>query len=588
MILHLKSLLNNFLEGRIIMKTLLTNLLIALISINSNIFSQNIGEFIGYYTHWDFHQNNSPDTYFEMVIINNENDPIPVFVVRNELIYRSDDNTWQKIQPFDSLGFYSLPTMQFCRGGSLDGKILVSNIHMSGATYFSVVDPDNWQYNTYQTSSDTSISSFAYTQEGNIFGNYAGHKSIYKSTDQGQTFSEYIKIGDGDPSVNLSDQLGSDFPIISSANGQYLACIGVVDNATTNGDSIVYMYRSNDFGSNWQGKIIGVKSVYGQIINRNYKSYFNNFPQIAYQIDNNGVVHLAANGYGEGILPGSTDTTEVFPLLYWNSNDEEWISITNPERESPTDAVGRNVGNFFPWNALGNSKPTLSVSQDGKSIFIIWESFEYNNNLTPPMQYNIFNQIGQTQYYYSDILGQVGIYDDALLKFVWENEPLYIQANNNSRSEQNPFAAPSLILKSSSQESFEVNYMYFHDPIPGSYILGQNAMSGDGGWFFNSFVFHTTNIKETETYISDFYLTQNYPNPFNPSTTISWQSSIGSWQTLKVYDVLGREVATIVNEFKPAGNYEVEFDATGFTSGVYYYKLTSQNFSEVKKMILLR
>ena len=58
---------------------------------------------------------------------------------------------------------------------------------------------------------------------------------------------------------------------------------------------------------------------------------------------------------------------------------------------------------------------------------------------------------------------------------------------------------------------------------------------------------------------TEFKLEQNYPNPFNPSTKISWQSPVGSWQTLKVYDVLGREVATLVDEYKPAGSYNVEF-----------------------------
>jgi photosystem II stability/assembly factor-like uncharacterized protein len=85
-----------------------------------------------------------------------------------------------------------------------------------------------------------------------------------------------------------------------------------------------------------------------------------------------------------------------------------------------------------------------------------------------------------------------------------------------------------------------------------------------------------------------FSLAQNYPNPFNPSTKISWQSSVSSWQTLKVYDVLGNEVATLVDEYKPAGNYEVKFSADGLTSGIYFYKLQAGSFGETKKMILMR
>jgi photosystem II stability/assembly factor-like uncharacterized protein len=95
-------------------------------------------------------------------------------------------------------------------------------------------------------------------------------------------------------------------------------------------------------------------------------------------------------------------------------------------------------------------------------------------------------------------------------------------------------------------------------------------------------------ISEEENILQNFSLYQNYPNPFNPSTKISWQSPVSSWQSLKVFDVLGNEVATLVNEFKPAGTYEVEFNASGLSSGMYFYKLETGNFTEVKKMILIR
>jgi hypothetical protein len=93
---------------------------------------------------------------------------------------------------------------------------------------------------------------------------------------------------------------------------------------------------------------------------------------------------------------------------------------------------------------------------------------------------------------------------------------------------------------------------------------------------------------EFQTIPNEFILQQNYPNPFNPSTTISWQSPVSSHQTLKVYDLLGREIATLVDEYKPAGRYEVNFDANDLTGGVYFYKLTSDNFIRIKKFILVK
>jgi hypothetical protein len=97
-----------------------------------------------------------------------------------------------------------------------------------------------------------------------------------------------------------------------------------------------------------------------------------------------------------------------------------------------------------------------------------------------------------------------------------------------------------------------------------------------------------TSIEEEGNFISSFTLKQNYPNPFNPSTKISWQSSVSSWQTLKVYDVLGNEIATLVDEYKPAGNYEVDFNAIALSNGVYFYKLQSGDFVEIKKMTFLK
>lgn len=85
-----------------------------------------------------------------------------------------------------------------------------------------------------------------------------------------------------------------------------------------------------------------------------------------------------------------------------------------------------------------------------------------------------------------------------------------------------------------------------------------------------------------------FALGQNYPNPFNPSTVISWQSPVSSYQTLKIYDILGNEVATLVDEYREAGSYNVEFDASGLPSGIYYYKLTAGSFSDVKKMMVVK
>ncbi len=85
-----------------------------------------------------------------------------------------------------------------------------------------------------------------------------------------------------------------------------------------------------------------------------------------------------------------------------------------------------------------------------------------------------------------------------------------------------------------------------------------------------------------------FSLSQNYPNPFNPVTKLEFGISNLEFVTLKVYNALGKEVATLVNENKPAGRYEAEFDGNNLGSGVYYYKLTAGSFTAVKKMLLIK
>lgn len=119
------------------------------------------------------------------------------------------------------------------------------------------------------------------------------------------------------------------------------------------------------------------------------------------------------------------------------------------------------------------------------------------------------------------------------------------------------------------------NYIIADDPIDAKALL--DSLTG------------TTAI-ENEKNISpfNFNLSQNYPNPFNPSTAISYQLSAVSQTTLKVYDILGREITTLVNELQKPGSYIVNFNASNLPSGIYFYQLKADNYLSTKKMILLK
>lgn len=110
---------------------------------------------------------------------------------------------------------------------------------------------------------------------------------------------------------------------------------------------------------------------------------------------------------------------------------------------------------------------------------------------------------------------------------------------------------------------------------------------GPTNLYFNSSNL-TTDVEDNFISLDNYALYQNYPNPFNPTTKIVWQSPVSGWQTIKVYDVLGNEVATLVNEYRNAGRNEVEFDASSLSSGLYIYTLKAGSYVSSKKMMLIK
>lgn len=120
-------------------------------------------------------------------------------------------------------------------------------------------------------------------------------------------------------------------------------------------------------------------------------------------------------------------------------------------------------------------------------------------------------------------------------------------------------------------------------------LVGQPT--GSTTVFVDNFYFYflTTDVKEINGVIpSDFALEQNYPNPFNPATNIRFSLPEANQVTLKVYDMLGREVALLMNQFMAPGKFEITFDASNLSTGIYTYSLTAGDFQSVKKMILIK
>ncbi|MBN2571047.1 MAG: T9SS type A sorting domain-containing protein, partial [Ignavibacteriales bacterium] len=123
----------------------------------------------------------------------------------------------------------------------------------------------------------------------------------------------------------------------------------------------------------------------------------------------------------------------------------------------------------------------------------------------------------------------------------------------------------------------------------GALVVWQDYRSGDNFDIYINFLDTAgTEVQNEKINPIEFSLSQNYPNPFNPTTTINYSLAENSVVKIKIFDLLGREIAFLVNEEKAAGTYSVKFDASNLTSGIYFYKLITANFSITKKMMLIK
>ncbi|MBS4035407.1 MAG: T9SS type A sorting domain-containing protein [Ignavibacterium sp.] len=132
------------------------------------------------------------------------------------------------------------------------------------------------------------------------------------------------------------------------------------------------------------------------------------------------------------------------------------------------------------------------------------------------------------------------------------------------------------------------NFEFFNSNISYGISSNQIYFTNDGWVTYSKVDSIVTHVENPGTIPNEFTLYQNYPNPFNPTTVISYQLPVSSNVSIKVYDLLGREVSTLVEEYKQAGKYQINFNADGLSSGVYYYQLKTGNFIQTKKLIFLR
>ena len=422
---------------------------------------------------------------------------------------------------------YGWGNLQVCVGGAWDGNALMF-AHSNGDSYWSLIDLTNLTPLTpFSTVSiPGNFPSFVYLNDGTILMNNTNFV-FYRSTDYGVTFDSLFFIGDGDPNFTYnSSNRPSELPIMKSDDGMFIATVGGFDDVFNSGNPDgLYWYGSSDGGVTWSGLAAGKGSgnnpQYGQVINRDYAPYFTNFAQVNYNVSNDGVTHLVCNGYGEGVLPGATDTTNVFPILYWNSNHQNWIAITDPSTEGPTDGFGNYVTGplerLYAGNGIGQAYPNVATSADGQIVFVVWQGFEYTGEIGNS-EWNVYPGDGSAQsssiyftdlyYAYSTDFGET-----------WSTPN--ILKGDADVMEQYPYLARRIEFQGN---ELMVHYIYQEDAIPGIAVTasqwGQNSYSNDTRWLYDYWSNNPPSVEDDIT-LSEFTLEQNYPNPFNPNTMIS-------------------------------------------------------------------
>ena len=163
------------------------------------------------------------------------------------------------------------------------------------------------------------------------------------------------------------------------------------------------------------------------------------------------------------------------------------------------------------------------------------------------------------------------VVDSTTAYILFNNESILYKSNNGCQT----FTAQNVPFQNS------INSMSFNDK-------GEGWLFGDKGLILTNTDINVGISNITHEIPKSHYLHQNYPNPFNPSTKIKFDIPKGSLVKLKVYDILGREVAELVNEKLNAGVYEYEWNGVNLSSGVYFYRLETGEFVETKRMVLAK
>jgi len=269
-------------------------------------------------------------------------------------------------------------------------------------------------------------------------------------------------------------------------------------------------------------------------------------------------------------------------------------------------SVTSDSGNFSPNNDWQFGNPTTGDIPPSPTGLKVWGtnlSGNYTNNVTSLLQTEVISLVGKKnialtfKHYFKTEPGndggnvQISVDGGAYQLLIPQGGYPYanVGALNASGYAGNSFTWQTVRISLDSMKNHTIKLQW---------KFASDALTNFRGWYIDAvrldyLVDSTVNVSEEDIVPKKYLLSQNYPNPFNPSTNFRFQISDFGFVLLKVYNLLGKEIATLLNENKEAGNYNVEWNANGFPSGMYFYKISVvrngfTHYTETKKMILLK
>ncbi len=404
---------------------------------------------------------------------------------------------------------------------------------------FSVQNVSLWSHHNINNFSltDNRINCFAKDSSGNIWiGTYADGAYKY----DGVNYTHYTFQNSGLPSKNVHS-----IKVDKNNNVWFATDGGIGKYDGTNWEDIFYDHCLDmDLDSNntlWVGtNYHGLYSIKDSII-VNFSTNNNTFPSNKIpkiRVDKNNIKWF---GTANGLIEYDDTTFTQYTVLNSGLSGQEVYDIDLKETNNKIEV----------W---------LSTS-DGASVF--------NPNNVVPVELTSFSANS----------------NNGIVSLSWKTAT---ETNNNGfeiqRMKDNNRWENIGFIKGNGTTSKPQEYFYIDNSLTaGSYSYRLKQIDYDGTFEYSKTISLNVNMA-----IFSFNLSQNYPNPFNPSTTIKFAIPQNEFVTLKIYDILGKEVTTLINEEMIAGNYTKTWDANNLSSGVYFYKLTAGKFTETKKMMLVR